>query len=435
MFFKKPLLFFIPVLLFCSCKEEPAPPTVEILAPRSGFDADVGDTLRVRIRAEAVKGNLKAGSVVLLDDAHRQALPSKGFDLKGGVKVEERILYPIDKAPGGSSASYDLRVTVEDADGERNTAFLEGTVAGVPRSFQGSFAVIRPAKDRVKVFRIEDPQKGPKLFKDLYMDYSGSASSSLHSEFVVAGSRNGDLRAFDASTGQERWTVPNQGASPYPYFLDITSAQDGEWVLASLGTERLVGFRGGSGPDLSAEALDGHFIREVGLMDGRILSEQEPIGPEKRQWVTYYASTGAIGTQQQIPDKDIVTILPGDPGKAIVLANEAGQGKLFRYDVQGRYFQEIASTPSGSLKDGIRMGPGRFLLVHSQGLMVYEEGSSLLQQLAGVVPQEVAYEVNEGRIYSAEGKFLRVRDPDQGDVQWEHAFTDSVQGLHLLYSP
>lgn len=420
-------------VLLSGCDKEAVPPTVELLAPRDGFKADVGDTLKVRLRAEAAEKGLHKGSLVLLDNAHRQALPSKSFGFHGEVKAEEKILYPIDQEAGGKGSSYDLKVTVEGKNGETNTAFAEGQVTGKPRKLEKAFVVMHPIKDRVKVFAIKELQKGPELFKDLQTDYSGSASSSLHSELLIAGSHTGDLRAFDAATGQQVWSVPNQGAAQYPYFLDLESEQNGEWVLAPLGTERLEGYRGGSGPDLTAEALDAHFMQELALIDGRILSEQEPIGSDPRQWVTYYASTGAIGTQKQIPQRDIVRILPGDPGNAIVLANVNGQGKLLHYDIQGRFFQELATPPSGLLKHGVRMGGGRVLLVHSQGLMIYKKGSSLFRELGSVVPQAIAYDDVSEQIYSAEGEKLRVRDTKDGTVQWEHAFNDSVRDLHLLY--
>lgn len=264
------------------------------------------------------------------------------------------------------------------------------------------------------------------------MDHSGSASNSRHGEFLIAGSEHGDLLALDGMTGDERWRVPNRGSSPQPYFLGLISDREGEWALVPLGTERLEGYRGGSGPDLTVDALEDHSIRQAALVDGRLLTEQEPNGSDPRQWVSYYASTGAIGSQRQIPDRDIVRILEGGPGEAYVLANENGQGRFLRYDVRDRVFGTIASLPSGRLWDGLRMSDGRTLLLHDRGLLVHDRGKDLLRTLHADRAQEIAYDRVRDRVFVASGKRLKVLDAEGGAIRWEGSFRDSIDGLHVL---
>lgn len=427
-------LFFAAILFLSSCeKEDDANPELKVLAPDDGFRVELGDSLEVEVRARSSQSLTKL-RLSFTGGGYRNALRGRSYDIAPTRSLQKSFSFPVEGELDGGSIPRILRATIVDREGGRTTEFVEGRVMGDPLRFAKAFVVLRPAPQEVKVFQFEQQQSGFELFKSLSMDFSGSASNSVHGELLIAGSHSGDLRAFDVMSGNERWTVSNQGASPYPYFQDLWSDRKGEWVLAPLGTERLEGFRGGSGPDLTVDALSDHFVREAALLGGRLLTEQEHVGSDPRQWVTYYASTGALGTQKQIPDRNIVAILEEDPDKALVLANEDQQGKLYRYDVEGRSFDQLSPLPSGPLKGGIRMSGGRSLLVHEQGLYVHERGSDILRSLSSDIPQSLAYDKVGDRVFYGEGKRFHILDADQGTVDWERSFQDSIEGVHVLYT-
>ncbi|MFB6258334.1 MAG: hypothetical protein ABEH38_06555 [Flavobacteriales bacterium] len=427
------LFLALPFLLaFSSCKQEAKErPELEILSPDGGFQLEVGDTLELELEASAQDG-LGELHFALFEENGQQALPGKSIAVSG-KKLHDRFDYPIEEDPQGGSSSYTLRVIVEDQEGQKASDYAFGEIIDDPLRFGKAFVIRRPASNKLKIGQLRDLQNGVESFKNLTMDYSGSVANASYGELLIAGSQTGDLIAFDGMTGNERWRYQNQGSSPEPYFISLNRDREGDWALASLGTSRMKGFRGGSGPDLTVDALDDHIIREAVVTEGILLTEQEPIASGPRQWVTYYASTGAIGTQKQIPDRDIVRILEEGAGKALVLANENGQGKLFRYDLQGRYFESIVDLPSGRLRDGIRLEEGRTLLVHDQGLFVHQRGTDILNAMAADVPQAIAYDRAEGRIFCGTGTDLRVRDGQNGNVQWERSFPDSIRAVHVLY--
>lgn len=431
--------FFLSLSLFFvmnSCDEETPLPELEVFEPQHGFQVDPGDTIEVRLKARAGAGIEELHFSIVGGD-NTEAVPSHRIELEGDPELEGRFPYPIDGGPDGGSGSHELRVTVVDGEGERRSAFVQGTITGDPVEFEKAFILLRPQEDRVEVHEITGPDQGSQLFKTLNQDFAASALSNVHRELIVAGSHTGDLRAIDPFSGQELWSVENQGASPYPYFLDLTVSADERYVFTPLGTERLEGYRGGNGPDITVEAIDDAFIRSVALWGGRLLTEQEPVGNEMRQWVTYYPSTGSIEEQIQIPDRDVVDILPASEGRVLVLMNENGEGHLEHYHVQGRYFDQSPSLPSfppGKLIGGTQMGESRNLLVHDQGLWVQEEGSSMAGRISSSVPQALAYDRVNDRIFVGEGSELRVLEGDEGNELWSRSFQDSIQGLHILYS-
>ncbi len=423
--------FVLPFLFLWGCEKEPVTPELEVHSPDHGFRADVGDTLTLDVEASSGDG-LARLHVSIIGKSFQKRVSPHSYDLGGKEKIRRKFDYPVG-SPGQLAYDHSLRIMVETQSGKKRTRYVTGRISKDPVSFERAFVVFRPASQKLNVDHFEDPSSGLQDFKNLNMDYSGSATNSQHGEFLVAGSDNGDLRAFHAIQGHERWSAANQGGGIYPYFLDLFGDREGKWVLASLGTQRLKGYRGGSGPDYTADALNDYLIREAVKVDDRLLTEQEPIGNDPRQWVTYYASTGSIGTQKQIPDRNIVRILESSPSKAIVLANEKGQGKLFRYDVQGRYFEKLAGLPSGKLQGGLRMSDGRTLLVHDQGLLVHQKGSNVIEVMSSAVPQAIAYDKVEDRIFIGEGKEFRVLGADSGNLRWQKSCSDSIKGIHVLY--
>lgn len=422
------------LLLFIACqKEEPERPKLEVHAPTKGFKVGIGDTLRVELEAASKEGLEKLSLAIVGAEEGEQKVSGISFDLQGGRSIHRSFDYPIQGKVQGEGSEQVLRVLVEDGQETRNTAYVEGRVEGEPLYFEKAFVVFRPKTDRVEVKSFIGEQEGMRPFSSLSMDYSGSASHWLHGQFVVGGSETGDLRAFDGVTGEEVWKVLNQGASPRPYFLGTSSDRNGEWVFASLGTGRLEGFRGASGPDLTVDALDGHIIEEHAFVGDRLLTEQESDGNDPRQWVSYYASTGSLGSQRQIPDRDIVRILEAGSNEALVLANENGQGRLFRYRVQERVFETVTSLPSGKVRGGVRTENGKSLLVHDQGLLLHESGSDIIRTLRGIRPQAIAYDQVNDRIICGDGKSLKVLGGEEGELRWEKSFSDSIEAVHAFY--
>lgn len=395
----------------CKKEEEERAPVVTIVAPASGFDLSVPDTLNV-----------------VADISGEQDIDQVSFTISNvnGVPIME----PLVLVPAGNPVrlevglpltsdlidSGDYTLTVQASAGDAHGKDVVGIdIIGAPLRLRSVVAVARPDADQVSIHLI-DSSGSVTAANTLLMDLAGAAVSSAAQTFAVIGSVDGPLTAFRPDGILVRWQKPNQGSSGIPWFTSLDLCDDGRFYVGTTdGTMR--GYNALTGAtERTVELLTGFRASSALIVGERLLVAQaDALGGTWRLGV-HQASSGAMVSDQDL-DQSVVAMFRRNDQHALLFGDRNGHGVVQDHDIgAGGGWEPYSWT--ARINSVERVDANTFLVALADGTIerfTYSNaGSMVIANVADV--RDLSLDPVSGLVFAAAGNEVVIIDPQNGST-------------------
>lgn len=402
-------------------------PSIGILSPSNGLQANVYDTLHVSIH---VSDNVQLESihVQLVTTALTPVLQSISFPVEGN-SFTASFDYIINNHRIASGNYY---LAVDASDGNNLArAYVSIYVTGIPRALNGFFAATIPTPGTLNIYK-GDTSWTSSLFTSYPSDFTDMAVSDYWQQLYTDGIFTGPLKAtsIDGISG----SFSQQAISgPSPYWGPLAVKDARLWVAY-----RSTGFfksYDNTGATNFTAATDAGFYPELSLQVGnRLYAEQKDISSPAIRMIVYSMAGGAL--QENPMSVDAAALFEKDADNIYVLGNAAGQGHLLIYDFVTNGFWEPISLPAAAITCTAQIDSNEILFGMNNGI-VYRftyNPVGLLTWASGINPTVLRYDDVNEEVYSAEGMNVNVYSYNSFALLHTIAIPYAVSDLELWFN-
>lgn len=422
------LLLVLPLAL-ASCKkgEDEELPVIQIQSPANGFQANVFDTLHVRIHVSDNRQlvNLR---VQLVTTQLAAVLPAVNLSLEG-QSDDADFNYIISNHRIVSGNYY---LAVEATDGNNTArAYTNIYVTGIPRALNGFFAATIPVTGTLNIYQ-GDTSWNATLFSAYASDFTDMAVSGYWQQVYTNGVNTGPLKATSIDGTTTGFSIPSI-AGPVPYWGPLSTRDARLWVAyRAINVFKSLDQTGA--PSFTS-ATDPGFYPGLSLQSGnRLYTQQKDISSANARMVVY--STAGGGLQEAAMNVDAVALFEKDPDNIYVAGNTLGQGHLLIYDFTTNGFWEPITLPAAAITCAAQIDSNTLLIGMSNG-NVYRftyNPVGLLTWATGITPTVLRYDDVNAAIYTAEGSNVKVYSYNPFVLQHTVAIPYPVSDLELWFN-
>ncbi len=398
-------------IAFAGCRKEETsqPPVVTIIAPGSGFDLSIPDTLHV---VADVSGEEHIDEVLFsITDANGLPIiePFQLIPTSNPARMEVGIPITSDLI-----ASGDYTLTVQANSGEAHGKDqVDLDISGTPLRLRRLFVIGRPDAGTVSI-HIIDSTGAVSLANTLLMDLDGGAVSSSARTFAVTGSVQGPLIAFAPDGVQVRWQKPNSGNSSIPWFTSLGTGGDNRFYVGMAdGTMR--GYNATNGAaERVYELLPGHRVQTSTIVDDRMVTAQVDQSGAAWRLGIYHAASGAAVADQAL-DMSVRSMFRRNATQVLLFGDRDGHGVVMDHSIaDGGGWEPYAW---GSRIVAVeRVDANTFLVALEDGTIERftwsNAGSIAIANLADI--QDLALDPVSGSVYAAAGMDIVAINPVSG---------------------
>ena len=422
------LLLFIPALIF-SCKKsgDEEMPVIQIQSPANGFQANVFDTLHVRIHVTD-NLHLESMNVRLTTTQLGPVLPVVSIPLDG--KSYDAVFDYVISNFRIPSGNYYLSVDVSDG---HNTAraYSDIYVTGVPRALNGFFAATIPSPGNLSIYK-GDTSWTSSLFTSYTSDFTDMAVNNYWQQVYTDGVYTGALKATSidgSTTGFSKIAING----PAPYWGPLSVKDSRLWVAYR--ADGLFKSFDQTGTQTFSSTTDAGFFPSLSLQAGDTLyTEQKDISSSAVRMIVYSTTGGSI--QEAPMSVNAVAFFEKDPLTIYVPGNSGGQGHLLIYDFISNGFWEPIAVPAGTIISATQIDSNTLLLAMSDG-NIYRFTYSpvgLLTWASGINPSVMRYDDVNGEVYTAEGSDVKVYSYNPFVLQHTVVIPYTISDLELWFN-
>jgi hypothetical protein len=422
------LLLFIPVFIFsCKKRQDEQLPVIEIQSPANGFNANVYDTLHVRIHLSD-NMHLENMNVRLVTTHLIPVLPAVSVPVEG--KSYDAVFDYVISNSRIVSGNYYLSVDVSDG---YNTArsYSNIYVTGIPRALNGFFAATIPSPGLLSVYK-GDTSWTSSLFTSYNSDFTDLAVNNYWQQVYTNGVYNGPLKATSID-GMTAGYSKNGISGPNPYWGMMSVGGSRLWV--SYRADGLIKSFDQTGSQTFSSAVDAGFYSSQLLQVGDTLyTEQRDLSSSAVRMVVYNTTGSAI--QESPLSVNAVAMFEKDPLIVYVLGNSGAQGHLLVYDFTSNGTWEPVSLPAGTVTCATQVDSNTLLIAMSDG-NIYRFTYSpvgILTWASGINPSVLRYDDVNAEIYSAEGSNVKVYSYNPFALQHTVSIPYSISDLELWFN-
>ncbi len=422
------LLLVIPLALI-SCKkgEDEEMPSIQIITPPNGSQANVYDTLHVRIHV-ADNRQLESMHVQLLTTQLTPVLPSISIPVEG-ISYDVVFDYVISNFRMASD-NYYLAVDVSDGNNLAR-AYCNIYVTGVPRVLNGFFAATIPTPGTLTVYK-GDTSWMASQFTSYPSDFTDMAVSDYWQQVYTNGIYTGPLKASSIDGATSGFSIQSI-AGPTPYWGPLSIKGPKLWV-AYYANGLFKSLDQVANPSFSS-ATSLNYFPDLSLQSGnRVFTVQRLISNNSQIMVVY--STAGGGLQECPIPADPVAIFERSADEIYVIGNSGGQGFLNIYDYGTNGFWQPIALPAGTVNCATQVDAGTLLIGMSNG-NVYKftyNPVGLLTWASGINPAVLRYDDVNAEVYSAEGSNVKVYDYTAFALLHTIAIPNAVEDLELWFN-
>ena len=396
------LLLVVPFLLnSCKKREDEEMPVIQIQSPANGFQANVFDTLHVRIHVSDNR-QLESMRVQLVSTQLSGILPSVSIpvDDKSYDAVFDYVISNFRMA----SDNYYLSVEVSDGNNTAR-AYSNIYVTGVPRALNGFFAAAIPIPGILNIYK-GDTSWSASLFNSYPSDFTDMAVSDYWQQVYTNGIFNGPLKATSIDGATAGFSIQAING-PSPYWGPLSVKDSRLWVgYRAIGLFKSFDYSGGS--NFSSATSSGYFPELSLQSNDKFYTEQEDISAANEEMVVYSTAGGAL--QQAPMSMDAVAMFEKGPDEIYVLGNNGTQGHIKIYDYATNGFWSPITLPAATIICATQVDSNAILIGMSNG-NVYKftyNPVGLLTWASGINPTVLRYDDVNDEVYSAEGTNVNV---------------------------
>lgn len=400
-------------IAFTCCKKEAdvRPPVVTIIAPASGFDLSVPDTLHV---VADVSGEEDIDQV-MFTVSNANGIPilesltvvpaSNPARLEVGIPITSDLI---------TSGDYTLTVLARSGEAtgkDRTTIGLVGT----PLRLRRILVIGQPDAGSVSISVI-DSTGAVSLANTILMDLGGGAISSAGRTCAVMGSVQGPLMALAPNGVQVPWQKPNLGNSGIPWFTSLDLCEDGRYYVGTT-DGNIRGYNAMSGAtEHVSDLAPGQRARVAAIVDEHLVVAQvDQTGSAWRLGI-HQASSGSLVSEQAL-DKSVVAMFRRTDTDVLLFGDRDGHGVVEDHNLDGGGGWEPYSWPSGFAAVE-RVDDDTFLVALVDGALerfTYSNaGSVTIANIADM--RDLVLDPVSGLVHVAAGDGVVAVDPGTGQV-------------------
>ena len=394
----------------CKKEEDKRPPVVTIIAPGSGFDLSVPDTLNV---VADVSGEEKIDGVSFF------ITNTNGFPIAESVTVipasnpaRLEIGIPI---VSDLITSGDYTLTVQASSGDASGKdYATIAIIAAPLRLRRILVIGQPDAGTVSV-NVIDSTGAVSLANTLLMDLGGAAVSSAARTFALMGTVQGPLIAFAPNGVQVPWQKPNLGNSGIPWFTSLDLCEDGRYYVGTTDGS-LRGYNAINGSTERVCALSVNFrARAAGIVGERLVVAQvDQTGSVWRLGV-YQASSGSMVDEQAL-ERSVVALYRRDDNDVLLFGNHNGAGSVEDHSLAGGGWEP--HTWNSTITAVERVDANTFLIALADGSLerfTYSNaGSVTIANIAEM--RDLSLDPVNGLVYVAAGMSVLAINPQNGGI-------------------
>lgn len=428
------LLFslFTGILLLSACRKEKdeLPPDITIFHPGIDVFYQVGDTVYVTARAQD-DTRLEWMRFELVNDAFNPVIPVIELPMSGtdSGELSRAIIISNLSLPSGT---YYFKVSAFDGE-NIGTAFRRTLLSELPLALEEVFLLrgIGIAGGIVERLDGNEWQNAA----GLPFVPSLAAVNSRQSEIAIAESMSGRIHWFSLPDFTPVRTTEYLSAGDEEFWTDVRYSPEAERYACG-STDGYVRLFKPGGSDALAAALPPNMRAGSTLLHGDyILAETESINLQNRGISVFLRSTGVL-QHSASTNFDIIEFFALDENRALVLANQNGQGVVRVYDIAANGFEFPLGINAVNIRCAATDGAGRFVFADDSGIRSFYYNGNDFSQLFGSISgnwKRIRHNKASLAFYAlGEGEVILFDGALQQYASWP--CDDAASDLELLYN-
>ncbi|MDP2188138.1 MAG: hypothetical protein Q8J69_05595 [Sphingobacteriaceae bacterium] len=367
------LSLFCCCVLLLSCKKESAQapiPEITILQAPSSLSIQVPDTVRLTLdlRGEEELVSLK---VNLLNQALVPVTESQVYGISGKSQRLE-IVYPIND-PQLDDGAYFLALSLNTAR-ESGNKFVPVQLTGIPRTATGA-VFLASVGNQTRIYQTDSSGLQPQLRASLPFALKDAVYDPSSACVWLTGMGNSSLyryRLADFQTSPVFSSLPAPGFETYrsmhlgPQWLYLGRGQGNVVAIDAAATQKwLYNLPEGYVPGM-IQHLQQYFLVEMQPIDPTAVRRMQLIEPDRQGLIRELAMNGPLLGAARLANNEV-----------LLLVEEAGQGKLYRYTPSNSRFESETGPDTRNFRSILTLPSGDLIIRSNSSLWRYQPGSNV----------------------------------------------------------
>jgi hypothetical protein len=363
-------LILIGLLLACGNNRKPAPlPIIELLEAPQEFNLVLPDTIRLKLRLRAEEG-LQALKVDLLSLNLVPMTDGKVYGL-AGTTAELEVVFPI-ADPLLDDGNYWLGLNLSSRR-ESSNSFVRVNLTGIPRRVTGAVFVAVQG-NTTRIYQLDSNLQQPRLAQSLPLSTAHVLYDVPGNRLLLAAENNQNMLVYQPADSSLSTALQSLPAPGFPTYTHLSLGPQLRYI--GRGQGNVVGIDRNLQQRLLYNLPEGYYPGFVQHLGERLLVEMRPnlvngfrrlqlVEPERLGLIREMGLNGPVLGAHRLNENQL-----------LVLVQEGGQGKLFRYTVSISRWESETGPDNRNYRAMLSLSNGQLALLHD-GLSLYTPGSSV----------------------------------------------------------
>lgn len=351
-----------------------------------------------------------------------------GFYYPENGDVEIAFTIDMDNISENDSPPFYLHIAVDD--GIKLThEYLEINLINAPLKYLGLNLITYSDQTRVVLY---DSLHVEIKTINLNGTYVNSDISTADQLFFLTTAAPAKLYAFDQKELELKWfNVPEM---PFPYYTDLY--EDGNYLFAGFGNERIAAFDGISGiQKIGTQILVDSIPIKIGASNSYFVGYFEKRTSEKKAMVSFYLASGA--TYKKLETYiSVVDFYPADESDVLsVFGNKNDKGILTSFSIDENMFGDMIEISEGLITNSCFIDQNLFLISIENRVYEIVHNTNYID-LKFELPDDlidIQYDPVNRIVYAAQSDGIYLyRYPDYANLGFISS-EDPVKAIRLYY--
>jgi hypothetical protein len=394
------ILALLSVLVcMASCrKKDTVAPFVVIEVPLEGTYYDVFDTISVVITASD-ESDLQSVSAKIVDSNFIPIGQSYPINVNANTGVGGAELILSDKLL--PTADYYVLVIASDG-ANQSREFRKIRINAIPKKRR---AIYFADSDNAQgsIWKLDSLFQSAGLWVNPGQDILKLCVNSLTDKLTMIGEFSIGMVNYRLQDASVNWMDQVFSAAQTQRYNDLACYQNA--IYTSIFDKEFRAYNHAGGLIWNAPTGN-HRPGLIYVSADYTVVEMDLTGTQENSIFVYNTATQALLWQLVLPF-DVIAICPYRNDEVFIFGNEGDQARVFHYDIGDNAYWEPRQLPFGRIADAVKMEDFQYAIAHQDGLYAYTYSPNYLNLIrAGVVYQDVCYDLDRGTIIGASGSNL-----------------------------
>lgn len=424
-----PICYITMLIFLFSCrKEDPVYPEISITYPTENSTFMTGDTIKVRVSANAEK-NINYLKLSLLNSSNTNLSAAQYFHPAGTNNTEHEFDFILgtQTLPSGE---YNLVAEVS-SDGLSSKDYIKIGLQTTPRRSLGYFIFTGQNGNQSKIYYLDS--SGTEIhFATTPGDMTNGYCHSRNMQVVCIGHMSGAFNVFSFPEAEIVFSIPVIPDPPFPYYEGLYCSENNYFISLSEG--RIKCYNPG-GVLIGDHGYQPYKTLNLITIGEKSYAVQYNNMSTPKRLAEIYTSTGYIISSQQI-FFDPVKLLALSNNKIAIVANKNSQGIIYLLDTYNMSLTaQNLNYPDMVFTDAVSIDQNQLLISGDSNLFVYTPASYSLAIFSTLVKaKKLAFDSENQKILCANGKEVIWLNITGNTIVDTKIFSDSVKSIDVMYN-